>query len=85
MGNSLVVIYARCGIILSASLMFNGMREPNIISWTVIIAGNTQNRSGDEALERFFQMQGMGMNMDLFVVVSVLHACASLGVVKPGK
>jgi len=61
------------------------MCEPNIISWTVIIAGNTQNGSGDEALERFFQMQGLGMNMDLFVVVGVLHECASLGAVKPSK
>jgi hypothetical protein len=65
--------------------MFNGMCEPDILSWTDIIVGNTQNGSGDEALKQFFQMQGLGMNMDMFVVVSVLHACVSLGSIKPSK
>eukprot|EP00249_Psilotum_nudum_P036659 c8310_g1_i1 orf=1-483(+) len=84
-GNALVSMYGRCGIMQDAQRMFNKIPERDVISWNVIIAGFVQNGHGDEALNLFQQMQWEGAKPDKFTFVSVLNACASLADLEPGK
>eukprot|EP01018_Ginkgo_biloba_P000403 Gb_07442 [translate_table: standard] len=84
-GSALVDMYGKCGSIGDASLAFKQMPEPDVISWTAIIAGYAQHGHGEEALKFFCKMQRAGMNLDKFVFASVLRACADLAAVEQGK
>eukprot|EP01018_Ginkgo_biloba_P008721 Gb_40380 [translate_table: standard] len=55
-GNALVGMYAKCGNIGNARLMFDKMPERDVVSWNAIIAGYAQNGHVDEALKLFQKM-----------------------------
>eukprot|EP01018_Ginkgo_biloba_P005078 Gb_12201 [translate_table: standard] len=60
-GNALIDMYAKCGSIANARLVFDKLFERDAISWNAIIAGYAQNGHGDEALDLFGQMQLAGI------------------------
>lgn len=78
-GNALVAMYAKCGRIESAQVVFDKMSERNVVLWTAMIAGYAQSGGSDEALRLFQQMQIAGVMPDSVTVASVLPACAYLG------
>eukprot|EP01018_Ginkgo_biloba_P032090 Gb_22770 [translate_table: standard] len=55
-GNALIDMYAKCGIIESARMLFDSMQERNVVSWTVIFAGYAHNGHIDEAMKLFRKM-----------------------------
>eukprot|EP01018_Ginkgo_biloba_P033235 Gb_08628 [translate_table: standard] len=75
-GNALVDMYAKCRNIDAARQAFDKMSHRDVVSWTAMIAGYSQNGHVDEALELFNQMGMAGMKPDLITIVSVLTACA---------
>eukprot|EP01018_Ginkgo_biloba_P018582 Gb_16828 [translate_table: standard] len=83
--NALVDMYAKCGSVEKARLVFDKMPERDMVSWTAIIAGYAQNGHGLESQNLFFQMQQAGMKPDHFTFASVLSACASLVILELSK
>ncbi|OWM64194.1 hypothetical protein CDL15_Pgr018765 [Punica granatum] len=49
--NSLVTMYAKCGNIEAAKLIFDAMENRNVISWTALIVGYAQNEAMSILLE----------------------------------
>eukprot|EP01018_Ginkgo_biloba_P035754 Gb_27454 [translate_table: standard] len=84
-GNSLIDMYAKCGRLRDACILFLKMPRRSVISWNAIIAGYAQNGYANEALTLFRQMQLADVTPDSATMVSVLSACANLGALQQGR
>eukprot|EP01018_Ginkgo_biloba_P018788 Gb_22440 [translate_table: standard] len=84
-GTALLDVYAKCGSIETARLLFDKMSTKNIISWNAMIAACAQSGHANEALIRFKQMQLAGMKPNSNTVATVLPACGHLAVLQQGK
>ncbi|XP_057837431.2 pentatricopeptide repeat-containing protein At2g03880, mitochondrial-like [Cryptomeria japonica] len=83
-GNALVDMYSKCAIIDKARQLFDRMPQRNVVSWTVMIAGYTQNEYVEKALETFKEMQLAGVKADSTTFASILPACAKVGALEQG-
>ncbi|XP_061991954.1 pentatricopeptide repeat-containing protein At2g03380, mitochondrial [Rosa rugosa] len=83
--NALVDMYAKCHMISDARYIFDTTLDKNVITWSSIICGYSQNGSAYEALQLFHQMRSESFSPDAFTLVSVLSACASLGFLQVGS
>ncbi|KAL5859396.1 hypothetical protein ACOSQ4_000692 [Xanthoceras sorbifolium] len=77
-GNTLLSMYAKCGIINDAIRFFDEMNLKDTITYNAIISGCSQNGYAQEALHIFHEMQLSGIEPDLATMVSVLPTCSHL-------
>ncbi|KAJ7528005.1 hypothetical protein O6H91_16G079900 [Diphasiastrum complanatum] len=84
-GSTLVDMYAKCGCTEDARKLFDNMSEPDVVSWTAMIAGYAHNGLGKEALALYEQMKQEGVQPDNVTFVLLLKACASLAALEQGK
>eukprot|EP01018_Ginkgo_biloba_P040022 Gb_26861 [translate_table: standard] len=83
--SALIDMYAKCGKIHDARLVFDRNLQRNTVLWTTMIAGYSQHGYGEEALITFSQMQQTGIKPDEFTFSSILRACAGLAALDQGK
>eukprot|EP01018_Ginkgo_biloba_P039368 Gb_08569 [translate_table: standard] len=83
-GNALVDMYAKCGSVDEARCVFDEMAERDVVSWSALIAGYTQNGHFYEALKLFSQMETAGVKPNLVTIVTILPACAHLAALRQG-
>eukprot|EP01018_Ginkgo_biloba_P018588 Gb_36614 [translate_table: standard] len=81
----LVGLYAMCGTMDNARLVFDKLQETDVVMWNVMIRGYVRNRRCEEALSLYYRMQLAGINPDKFTFPCVLNACASLSAIQEGK
>ncbi|XP_038902389.1 pentatricopeptide repeat-containing protein At2g22410, mitochondrial-like [Benincasa hispida] len=83
-GNSLIDMYCKCGVVEKALQVFNEMKTKDSVSWISIISGLAVNGFAHSALNVFDQM----LKEDIFpthgTFVGVLQACAHGGLVDKG-
>ncbi|KAL6001517.1 hypothetical protein ACLOJK_007255 [Asimina triloba] len=85
-GNALMTMYSKCEKgMRSATQVFRRTQKPNIISWTAMIAGSTQNGLNKEAIELYLEMLSQGLNENEFTFASVLPAYTSLASIEQGQ
>ncbi|KAJ7981362.1 Pentatricopeptide repeat [Quillaja saponaria] len=72
--NGLVALYAKCGHIERSRMVFDGLWDRTIVSWTSIISGYAQNGNPMEALRMFSQMRQENLKPDWIALVSILRA-----------
>ncbi|XP_011626245.2 pentatricopeptide repeat-containing protein At2g01510, mitochondrial-like [Amborella trichopoda] len=82
---ALVDMYAKCGSICIARLVFDKMEERDLVSWTAMISGYAQNGCDTETLEFFSLMQREGVQPNRVGFLSVLLVCGHLGALKKGE
>ncbi|XP_059067337.1 pentatricopeptide repeat-containing protein At3g26782, mitochondrial [Cryptomeria japonica] len=82
--NKLINMYAKCGNLGIARQVFDGIAEPDLISWNVIIVAYQRQGYSREALTLFHQMQRTGIHPDQFILASILPACAAMGALEAG-
>ncbi|XP_019098322.1 PREDICTED: pentatricopeptide repeat-containing protein DOT4, chloroplastic-like [Camelina sativa] len=82
--NSLVDMYAKCGALLLARMLFDDIASKDLVSWTVMIAGYGMHGFGKEAIALFNQMRQAGIEPDEISFVSLLYACSHSGLVDEG-
>ncbi|KAF4364212.1 hypothetical protein F8388_000164 [Cannabis sativa] len=83
--NHLITMYSKCGVIRYAHNLFDKMSQRNIVSWTAMITGFSQNLWLPEALKAFSQMRISGMNPTQFAFASIIKVCVSLRSITLGK
>ncbi|KZV52199.1 hypothetical protein F511_07154 [Dorcoceras hygrometricum] len=83
-GNAVIYMYSRCGLIEDAKSAFRNILFPDIISWNSMISGCSNHGLGEEALTEFQQMLAAKQQPNYVTFVGVLSACASLGRVDEG-
>lgn len=75
-GNALLCMYAKCGLIRDATQVFGDMAEPNEVTFTAMMGGLKQTDRVTEALEMFRQMCRKGVRIDSVSLSSMLGVCA---------
>lgn len=82
--SALVNLYSKCGFLGKAQEIFDKLNVRDVVLWTALIAGYTENEQGEEALECLEQMQREGVSPNDVTLVCSLKACGSLGAVNTG-
>lgn len=77
--NTLVDAYAKCGNLVEARQVFDGISAPNVVSWTAMIAGCAQQGECEKGMQLYAQMQASGVKPDEATFVSILKACSGSG------
>ena len=83
-GTALIDMYAKCGSIKDARLVFDQMSEKDVVSWTAMIPGYAIHGHGEDALTLFYQMQHAGLKPDHITFTAVLSACSHAGLIVEG-
>ncbi|KAF9670900.1 hypothetical protein SADUNF_Sadunf13G0117200 [Salix dunnii] len=83
--NGLVALYAKCGEIVRANVVFGRLVDRTIVSWTSIISGYAQNGQPIEALWVFSEMRKTNVRPDWIALVSVLRAYTDVEDLEHGK
>ncbi|KAG8476212.1 hypothetical protein CXB51_033183 [Gossypium anomalum] len=82
-GNALLLMYCKCGVIEEACCAFEEIME-DIFSWNTMISGYAIHGFGKEALKIFESMKAAGFKPDDTTMVGVLSACSHAGLVDRG-
>ncbi|GKV17609.1 hypothetical protein SLEP1_g28089 [Rubroshorea leprosula] len=80
--NALIIVYSNNGKLDQACWLFEKMPERDVVSWNSIISCHCKY---PEALAYFEQMESSRILPDNITFVSVLSACAHVGLVEDGK
>ncbi|XP_042504394.1 pentatricopeptide repeat-containing protein At2g33680 [Macadamia integrifolia] len=83
-GSALSTMYAKCGNLEDANIVFRRMPGRDVVSWNSMISGLSQNGRGDEALKLFGEMRLEGTKPDYVTFVNLLSACSHMGLVERG-
>lgn len=84
-GNSLVVLYSKCGNIHDGVLSFREVTSKNIVSWNAIIVGCAQHGRGEWAVAFFSQMAKAGVDPDEITFTGLLNSCSHSGLLQKGR
>lgn len=74
-GNGLVDMYAKCGLIEASKKVFNSLTERNVVTWTSLISGIAQFGSQEEVYDIFHRMREDCVIMDDFILATILGVC----------
>ncbi|KAK7263839.1 hypothetical protein RJT34_31436 [Clitoria ternatea] len=80
--NSLIMMYSNHGRLDKACLIFNLIPERDVVSWNSIISAHCKHQN---ALCFFDRMEQASVEPDKITFVSLLSACAHLGLMKEGE
>ncbi|KAL6311198.1 hypothetical protein AAG906_021357 [Vitis piasezkii] len=79
-----ICMYAKCGDIDSANMTFKETKNPDVVSWSVMISSNAQHGCAKEAVDLFELMKGSGIAPNHITFLGVLVACSHGGLVEEG-
>ncbi|KAL0390004.1 UNVERIFIED_CONTAM: Pentatricopeptide repeat-containing protein [Sesamum calycinum] len=77
-GNSLVSLYSKSGMIREARDVFDGIEFRDAVSWNGIIAGLIMNRLELDALQMFYRMRLAGVKFSETTFSTVVKLCTNL-------
>ena len=80
LSNDLIDMYAKCGIMDMASIVFDRMIDRNVVSWTALMCGHLQNGNARETLSLFCQMVFSCFKPNEFTFSTNFKACGILNV-----
>lgn len=81
MGTCLIDMYAKCGRLDDAMLLFGEVPRRSSVPWNAIISGHGIHGHGAKSLLLFAEMQEEGVKPDHVTFVSLLSACSHAGLV----
>ncbi|XP_050378049.1 pentatricopeptide repeat-containing protein At4g39530-like [Argentina anserina] len=82
--NALIDMYAKCGNMSLAKVLFDKMPSKDVVSWTSIIVGHAINGEGKEAIRAFRKMCAEKVEPNSVTFIGVLSACDHAGLVDEG-
>ena len=85
LANAFIDMYAKCGSIDAAAMIFNETVERDLVSWNSMIAGYASHGHATKALVLFDEMINMRFKPDEITFVGVLSACSHGGLVPVGR
>ncbi|KAF5179777.1 Pentatricopeptide repeat-containing protein [Thalictrum thalictroides] len=72
LGNALITMYAKCGVMRYAKQVFQTMPQHDVVSWNALIGGHMENEEPQKALQDFKWMREDGMCANYITIVNVL-------------
>ncbi|XP_051116388.1 pentatricopeptide repeat-containing protein At5g04780, mitochondrial [Andrographis paniculata] len=82
---SLVDVYAKCGSIKDSYAAFCTADEKNVVLWNTMVSGFARHARPFEAMILFEKMQQMLYKPNEVTYVSILSACAHMGLSEKGR
>lgn len=82
---TIIDMYVKCQAIRDARSLFDELHIIDLVSWTAMIVGYTQNGYHNEALDLFTDKRWEGILPNVVTITSVLSACAQLSNAKLGR
>ncbi|XP_028556497.1 pentatricopeptide repeat-containing protein At5g04780, mitochondrial-like [Dendrobium catenatum] len=83
-GNSLIDMYSKCGLLDASCQLFSSMRVRNLLTWSVLISCYGIHGRGKEALRLYEKMRGQGLEPNSIVFTSLLSSCSHSGLINDG-
>ncbi|XP_044507986.1 pentatricopeptide repeat-containing protein At4g33170-like [Mangifera indica] len=83
--NHLINMYSKCGELDYAVKLFDKMPLRNLVSWTAMITGFSQNYNFTKAMETFCEMRIAQESPTQFAFSSVIQACVPPGFIEFGR
>ncbi|KAL6642291.1 hypothetical protein ACP70R_020472 [Stipagrostis hirtigluma subsp. patula] len=83
--SSLVDVYARCGQIEKAYVVFADMEYKNVVLWNTMIASLTRHGRFWEAMIIFEKMQQVGLFPNEVTYLSMMSVCSHAGLVEEAR
>lgn len=74
-GNALVTLYAKSGLMIEAKKVFQTMPKRDGVTWNALIGGHADSEEPDEALKAFKLMREEGVPINYITISNVLGAC----------
>ncbi|XP_042479192.1 pentatricopeptide repeat-containing protein At1g11290, chloroplastic [Macadamia integrifolia] len=75
---ALADMYSKCGLVKTARLVFDRMRNRTLVSWNSMIDGYAQSGHSEEAMVVLQKMLDEGLKPTDVTIMAALHACADL-------
>ncbi|EOA38753.1 hypothetical protein CARUB_v10010934mg [Capsella rubella] len=85
MGTTLIDLYAKCGCLEEAILVFERLPEKNVYTWTAMINGLAAHGHARGAVDLFQTMLRSHTSPNEVTFIAVLSACAHGGLVEEGQ
>lgn len=82
--NAVMDMYAKCGSLREASLVFDKMIRRDVASWNIMIMGYGMHGFGNEALALFYGLGEAQLEPDEVTFVGILSACSHAGFLRQG-
>ncbi|MED6196068.1 hypothetical protein PIB30_043842 [Stylosanthes scabra] len=84
LNNNLIDMYAKCGTVKLACLVFDKMPQRNVVSWTALMCGYLQNGDANASLVLFSKMGISNVKPNEYTLSTALKASTVLGVPQNG-
>ncbi|KAL9139858.1 hypothetical protein ABFS82_O002300 [Erythranthe guttata] len=84
-GSALIDMYAKCGVLERALVVFYKLEDKNLFCWSSVIDGLAVHGYAEEALAMFDKMDKEKIEPNRVIFVSVLAACTHAGLVEEGN
>nr|XP_023925678.1 pentatricopeptide repeat-containing protein At1g11290, chloroplastic-like [Quercus suber] len=77
-GTAVLDMYAKCGSMINSYKVFEGMKNPGLISCNAVVAGFVRNGLFEEGLVLFNQFQKFGLVPNVASVLALIRGCIGL-------
>lgn len=85
LGSTLIDMYAKCGSLDRALVVFFKLREKNLFCWNSVIEGLAVHGYAQESLAMFGRMEKENIKPNGVTFISILSACTHAGLVEEGR
>ncbi|KAG5244297.1 pentatricopeptide repeat-containing family protein [Salix suchowensis] len=82
---ALIDLYVKCGELFMARRVFSHIEEKHVISWTALILGYAQEGNLEESMDLFRQLRESSIQVDGFILSSMMGVFADFALVQQGK
>ncbi|XP_072988031.1 pentatricopeptide repeat-containing protein At2g46050, mitochondrial isoform X2 [Typha latifolia] len=83
-GNALIRVYAKIGLISDAVKSFYSISGPDLVTWSTIVSSYAYHGLAKDAITMFEKMLQEGIRPDGVAFLGVLSACSHAGLVEAG-
>ncbi|KAL5707160.1 Pentatricopeptide repeat-containing protein eli1 [Ranunculus cassubicifolius] len=84
-GTALIDMYCKSGSLEDARLVFDGIKNKDVVVWNSMIVGYAMHGFSQNALELFSQMRTLGYQPTDITFIGILRACSHAGKVVEGR
>lgn len=84
-GCGILDMYIKCGAMVDAHRVFQGMPTPDHVAWTTMISGCVENGDEDRALLVYHQMRESGIEPDEYTFATLIKASSCLTALEQGR
>ncbi|KAH7427070.1 hypothetical protein KP509_10G028900 [Ceratopteris richardii] len=85
LGNALVDMYCKCGLLDAAERVFHSLPFKDVVSWNTLITGFLKHGDAEDSMKYFDKMRLIGICPSSVTLISSLQACGNIKAGKKGQ